>query len=122
MESIGERIKKLRKEKGITQTTVKEKTGISSGNMSDIENGKSLPSACALIGLSRLFECTTDYILFGDSQITEIEVKKKKTDQEDRLLAYYRAISKPEQEELLSIAKMKSDKEKRMTNKSKDKV
>ena len=122
MESIGERIKKLRKEKGITQTTVKEKTGISSGNMSDIENGKSLPSAYALIGLSRLFECTTDYILFGDSQITEIEISKKTNDQEARLLSYYRAISKPEQEELVSIAKMKSDKEKRMTNDSKDKI
>lgn len=121
METIGERIRKLRKEKGITQTMVKEKTGISSGNMSEIENGRSLPSACALIELSRLFECTTDYILFGESQIVEITTinNDNQDAQEARLLAYYRAISKPEQDELVSIAKMKSDKELGMTNSSK---
>lgn len=43
IQSIGKRIKKRRKELHLTQTEIKEKTGISSGNMSDIERGNRLP-------------------------------------------------------------------------------
>lgn len=63
--SIGERIKKLRKSRHITQTQIYELTGISSGNLSGIESGKSLPSASAVIELARVLQCSTDYILIG---------------------------------------------------------
>lgn len=117
MESIGERIRRLRKSKGITQTEIQEKTGISSGNVSEIENGRYLPSAIALMELSRILECSTDYILFGDSHppkstsnISNSEIYLL-DEQEAHLLNYYREISKPEQEELVCIAKMKFNKE-----------
>jgi len=123
---VGQRIKKRRKELNITQTQIKEQTSISSGNLSCIENGKYLPSAVALIELSKVLKCSIDWILTGEpsisdkEQISDIEEVKNRDAQEARLLSYYRAISKPEQEELISIAKMKSDKEMRMTNKSKN--
>lgn len=63
--SIGERIRQLRKSKHITQTQIYEQTGISSGNLSGIESGKSLPSASAVIELSKILQCSTDYILTG---------------------------------------------------------
>ena len=47
--SIGTRIKQRRKELGLTQVQIKQETGISSGNMSEIENGNKLPSTPALI-------------------------------------------------------------------------
>lgn len=68
-DTIGQRIKKRRKELHITGSQIEKDTGISTGNLSDIENGKILPSANALIGLSKILKCSSDYILFGDSHI-----------------------------------------------------
>lgn len=65
MDSIGGRIKFARKQKGLTQTDIQRLTGISSGNLSDIENDKSMPSASALISLSRELEVSIDWILTG---------------------------------------------------------
>jgi transcriptional regulator with XRE-family HTH domain len=45
---------------------VKDKTGISVGNLSALETGKNLPSAKALISLSGLYNVTTDWILKGE--------------------------------------------------------
>lgn len=64
--SIGTRIKQRRKELGLTQLQIKQTTGISSGNLSDIENGNKLPSAPALLSLSTILECSIDWILKGD--------------------------------------------------------
>lgn len=69
--SIGERIKNRRKELNITQIQIQNATGISSGNMSGIESGKSLPSASALIELSKILNCSIDWILTGISPISK---------------------------------------------------
>ena len=71
MDSIGSRIKERRKELGLTQTQVKELTGISSGTMSDIENGNTLPAAPSLIKLSEALDCSIDWILTGKSRSSE---------------------------------------------------
>ena len=68
---IGERIKNRRKELHLTGKQIKDAVGISTGNLSDIENGKILPSSSALIGLSKVLECSCDYILLGKSHISE---------------------------------------------------
>lgn len=68
---IGARIAKRRKALGITGQQIKDKIGISTGNLSGIEKGNSLPSALALIGLSQILECSTDWILKGESSISE---------------------------------------------------
>lgn len=63
--SIGERIYSRRKALGITGTQIKKAIGISTGNLSGIEKGNSLPSATALIGLSKILNCSVDWILTG---------------------------------------------------------
>lgn len=63
--SIGNRIASRRKELGITGKQIKDAIGISTGNLSGIEKGSSLPSATALIGLSKILNCSTDWILTG---------------------------------------------------------
>jgi len=68
---IGTRIKQRRKELGLTQVQIHAKTGISSGNLSLIENGKTLPSYSALINLSELLQCSIDYLLKGNSSNSE---------------------------------------------------
>ncbi|MDU5722361.1 MAG: helix-turn-helix transcriptional regulator [Clostridium butyricum] len=65
MESIGERIRNVRKKKNLTITQLKEITGLSAGNLSDIENSKISPSSNALIKLKNALGVSIDWILTG---------------------------------------------------------
>lgn len=104
---IGERLKARRKELNITQTEIQQKLGISSGNLSGIERGRVFPSASALIGLSNMLQCTTDWILKGESPNIENFVFSKN---EELLLDGFRKISIEDQNELLAILQIKLDK------------
>lgn len=106
--TIGQRIKQRRKAMNITGAQIKEKTGISTGNLSEIENGKSLPSAAAIIQLSQVLECSTDYILLGETHNSESFPYSDI--QLGRLVHYYQKMSEQDQKELLMIAEMKANK------------
>lgn len=101
---IGQRIRNRRKELHITQTQIYSLTGISSGNLSDIENGKSMPSSAAVIQLSKVLDCSTDYILLGFSRTDE---NPDNASNETELLKYYRTLPADDQEELLILAEAK---------------
>ncbi len=105
MNTIGTRIKERRKNLGFTQLNIKELTGISSGNMSDIENGKCLPTASALIKLSKTLNCSIDWILTGTTSCCEefyfSDIR------EHNLILGFRNLPKEEQEEFLGILDLK---------------
>lgn len=69
--TIGARIAQRRKSLGLTGAQIKELTGISTGNLSGIEKGSSLPSATALLELSKVLNCSVDWILTGNSPNSE---------------------------------------------------
>lgn len=77
METIGERIRSLRKEKKISQKELAEKIGISNQVMYTIEKDVNEPSTKTLIKLSEILEETTDYILTGKSETAQIKNKEK---------------------------------------------
>lgn len=104
---IGERIRMRRKELHITQTQIQKETGISSGNLSGIESGKSLPSATALVCLSEILNCSIDWILTGVSPKSE---NSYLTNVENELLNGFRELSKEDQEEFLGILYLKLSK------------
>lgn len=106
--TIGQRIRQRRKAMNITGSQIKEKTGISTGNLSDIENGKILPSAAAIMQLSQVLECSADYILLGETRNSESYPYSDV--QLNRLIHYYQKMSEPDQKELLMIAEMKANK------------
>jgi transcriptional regulator with XRE-family HTH domain len=64
---IARRLLEARNRTGMTMNEVKQKTGISTGNISCWEHGKYLPGATALIALSNLYNVTIDWILKGDA-------------------------------------------------------
>ena len=103
--SIGQRIKQRRTQLGLNQTEVKNAVGVSSGNMSDLENGNRLPSATTLIRLSQILHVSTDYILMGDSPNTEYDSTSDM--EESELLRLYRSLPAIDQEEVLAIVKLK---------------
>ncbi len=67
-ETIGARLKRARLAKNLTIPQVSEKTGISKGNLSIIENDKTKPSADALTLLSDLYGVSVDWILKGETK------------------------------------------------------
>ena len=93
-----ERLKQLRKEKGLTQVTLAETLGVSKGTVAMWETGKRMPSFDMLTRLGELFDRRVDYII-GSSEdnrsatLTEEEVAQLgewavEEDYEDMLRRY----------------------------------
>ena len=74
--TTGEKLALLREKKGITQEKLSEILGVSRQSVSRWETGISFPETDKLIKLSRLFECSIDFLLNEDSQ----ESKENSTD------------------------------------------
>ena len=60
---LGDMIKKLRLEKGITQDELAKKLNLSASTISLYENNMRDPDIRTLIDLSKVFDVTTDYLL-----------------------------------------------------------
>ena len=64
---LGENIRKIRKRTGLTQDLFSEKIGIEPSSLSNIENGKSFPSALTIIQIQKKFNIVPNEILNTDS-------------------------------------------------------
>lgn len=72
--SLGENLKALRKEKGVTQQEIASVLGIKQNTYSQYENDKRDPDLHTITLLSRYFNVPVDTILFGlDEQPTIID-------------------------------------------------
>ena len=65
MNKIGNFIKKLRKEKGMTQSQLAEKLNISFQSVSKWETGETLPDTNILLSLCDVLDTTVDILLNG---------------------------------------------------------
>ena len=101
MNSIGERIRYARKRKNFTISQVKEITGLSVGNLSDIENSKILPSSNALIKLSESLQVSTDWILTGkEFDLSNDSIQEMLSEKDVELLKKYNLLSKDKQRDI----------------------
>jgi len=64
--SIGENIKKIRKENGLTQAEFSKRIGISRTYLSDLENSRKSPSVETLDKIANKLDVSTTYLLNGD--------------------------------------------------------
>ena len=62
-ETFGQRLARLRREKGLTQEEIAEKIGISPQAVSKWENDVSSPDISIIISLSEILDVTTDELL-----------------------------------------------------------
>lgn len=60
---LNNNLKKLRKEKGLTQIALQMQTGIEQALISKYENGERIPPTETLIILADFFDTSIDYIL-----------------------------------------------------------
>ena len=68
MEKFHEKLKMLRKKKGLTQQEIADEIGINRGSYSNWEKGKREPSFENLVKLADLFDVSLDW-LFGREQM-----------------------------------------------------
>jgi transcriptional regulator with XRE-family HTH domain len=66
MPTVGDRIREIREESGITQERLAERAGLSKGFLSDVENNKRNVSAENLLKIANVFGASVDYLLRGD--------------------------------------------------------
>ena len=104
MDSIGNRIRERRKELRLTQTDMHRECGITSGALSQIENGSRVPSAIAFFSISQALNCSMEYLMTGTSSETKnVEIFGN----EKKLLDGFRELSEDDQEELLGLLELK---------------
>lgn len=63
MVNMGERLKKLRVEKNLTQKQIAERIGLAVSAVSSYESGYRYPSYDVLMKLAEIFHVSTDYLL-----------------------------------------------------------
>lgn len=79
--SIGQRIKVLRKKKGITQLDLANKLFVTDKTISSWESNRTEPGLELLVKLSDLLDCSVGYLIYGDNpkSVVETEIKFKIT-------------------------------------------
>lgn len=123
MKNIGERIRNRRKELHLTQTDIKSACGISSGALSEIENGNRTPSIIIFHALSEILECSMDWLATGtypnieDINISPYEDTSSET--ESKLINGFRQLNQDEQDELVEILMLKLKKAKKIPHQDK---
>ena len=77
-ETIGNRIQKFRKEKGLTQEELAAKLGLSSQAVSKWENDASCPDIGLLPQICQLLEVTADELLSGRTETVKVMPEEKR--------------------------------------------
>ncbi len=85
-ETIGSRISRLRKEKGMSQEVLAEKIGVSSQAVSKWENDQSCPDISLLPQLAKLLDITVDELLTGNSNEVRMMPKGQRKSLEELTL------------------------------------
>ena len=68
METIGTRIKEIRKGAGLTLEKFGAKIGITAASLSTIENGKSNPSGQTVLMICRVYNVNEDWLRYGTGE------------------------------------------------------
>lgn len=74
MAHLGELIAELRQDRGLTQKELGDILCVSSGTISNFENGVHLPDVDKVIALANYFHVTTDYLLGRTSSNLPVEL------------------------------------------------
>lgn len=92
--SFGTNLKKIRQDNNLTQEELAKKINTSRSNIANYENDKNMPSIDVLEKLSKLFNCSMDYLL-GKS-----DVKNYDKDEQEFHYAYHKEMEGLTDEEI----------------------
>lgn len=100
--AVGERLRRLRQERRITQTDLARQIGIQQSDLSRMENGEYRVSLDTLFRLLQIFQLPLAEF-FGDLSESSL------TSPEANLLQSFRALSRESQREVLDFVAFKRD-------------
>lgn len=116
MNTIGQRIRYARKLSNLTISDVSKITGLSIGNLSELENDKFAPSAHSLIAFRKAFQVHIDWILTGNPPIYLEECGIVREDQpsylsqqEQKLLEAFRSLDGEKKRDILGYINVAMD-------------
>lgn len=94
--SFGENLKKLRKGRGMTQSELGSKIGLSKAVISKYETGLGYPSFDVLIRIARFFGVTTDYLLgvSGEKLMDVTGLTESQADAVQRMVSELRSANR----------------------------
>lgn len=103
MESIGERIKYIRKIHKLNQQQFSKAVDISQGRLSEIEKDKCKPSAETLISISQIFNVNLNWLLLGEG------LYDKSLDA-NQFAFFFSQLTEDDQTEVITYISSKKDK------------
>ena len=103
MEQLGDRIRKLRESRNMTQTELSEILGMKTyTTVSKWEKNENLPKGKDLKKLAEIFNVTSDYLLgLSDTKLGKITTQNEPPE----ILTIYNQLEEPKQEKVLDYAK-----------------
>ncbi|MEF2965638.1 helix-turn-helix domain-containing protein [Paenibacillus sp. M1] len=115
METIGERIKYLRKREGLKSEELAEKIGLKKGSISSYENDRYDPSAKTIVSICQEFSISADWLLMGKESSQKpipVQVEQKRSNfdispEEYDLIMKLRALDVVNQQEAVEIIERK---------------
>jgi DNA-binding XRE family transcriptional regulator len=108
METIGQRIKSIRKSMKLNQEAFSLGANISQGALSDIENDNYRPSIESIISISRYCRRSIDFILTGDEFFDDsMNNKFNLTENDLHILRLYKKLSQENQLKVEGMIEMK---------------
>lgn len=93
------RLKTLRKEKNISQRALAERIGSSQKSIDYWEKEQAEPTAKFISALADFFGCSADYLLGREDDFGNVNVESDLSENEKKLLSYYRRLSAQEKEQ-----------------------
>ena len=109
-DTLGQRLRTLRKHRKLTQVDVAVAVGTSRTNLTKIERGEYLPGREVLMALATFFDVSLDWLASGQGSMKPGDAKAQ-TKEEALLLFAYRSLSpetaKPLLQMMLSQARQK---------------
>lgn len=107
MEQLGDRVRKLREGRNMTQTELSEILGMKTyTTVSKWEKNENFPKGKDLKKLAEIFNVTSDYLLgLTDDKLKKITTQNEKTE----IISIYDQLEEPRQEKVLNYAKEQLD-------------
>lgn len=105
----GERLKKLRKEKKLTQTELGSRINVTKVSISGYESGNRSPDTDTLQRLADFFEVSTDYLLGRTDELSlqeKDEAEFQAFANDPSLQKWYKDLPKNREEDLQRLRKM----------------
>lgn len=91
---LGEKLKRLRLERKITQNTLAERLGVSRVTLSKWENGKSAPNVMVLLEYQKIFDLGGKFFNKTDAEIDAIDISKLNLSGRIELKEFYDSLIK----------------------------